>query len=182
MNCTHWEERLALYAGGDLPPGEAADVEQHLRDCPGCQLFASGLKESLDWLQDMDREPIAPAHFAAVRARVLAELEAARQPWWRKAWLYGIASAAAAALLLMLVLPHGAPPAAPKRAAVEVRQAPAVQMIPVRTPPVVRVQRRPKRKLRPPAKPINQGPPLVVKLVTDDPDIVIYWIADKSGE
>ncbi len=84
MNCAHWEERIALYAGGDLPAAEAAEVERHLGDCPGCQLFASGLKESLQLLQGIHQEEIAPAHFAAVRARVMARLEGSLQPWWRK--------------------------------------------------------------------------------------------------
>jgi hypothetical protein len=30
----------------------------------------------------------------------------------------------------------------------------------------------------PPPKPETPAEPLVVKLITDDPDVVIYWIAD----
>jgi hypothetical protein len=32
------------------------------------------------------------------------------------------------------------------------------------------------------AVPADPGPPIVVKLLTDDPDVVIYWITDNSGE
>jgi anti-sigma factor RsiW len=184
MNCTHWEERIALYAGGDLPAAEAAEVERHLGDCPGCQVFASGLKESLHLLQGIHQEEIAPAHFAAVRARVIAELEGSLRPWWRKAWVYGLAAAAAAALILMLAW-HPAAPMQPRRMAV---QAPPPQQIEV-TPPAPVVPRVTKahhvrrRRTQPPAAlPAEPGPPIVVKLLTNDPDVVIYWITDNSGE
>ena len=185
MNCTHWEERIALHAGGDLPAAEAAEVERHLGDCPGCQLFASGLKESLQFLQGIHQEEIAPAHFAAVRARVMAQLEGSLQPWWRKLWLYGLAAAAAAALFLMLAL-RPAVPLHPKRMAVQAPlPAPQVEVTP-RAPVVPRVTRahhvRRPRVRRPATAPPAPSQPIVVKLLTADPDVVIYWITDNSGE
>ncbi len=185
MNCTHWEERIALYAGGDLAAAEAAEVERHLGDCPGCQLFASGLKESLQLLQGIHQEEIAPAHFAAVRARVMARLEGSLQPWWRKAWVYGLAAAAAVALFLMMVL-RPAAPVGPKRMAVQAPVPPPLVEVAPQMPLVPRVTRahhvrRP--RVRPPAAlPRAPGPPIVVKLLTADPDVVIYWITDNSGE
>ncbi|MDR3700642.1 MAG: zf-HC2 domain-containing protein [Candidatus Sulfopaludibacter sp.] len=183
MNCTHWEERIALYAGGDLPAAEAAEVERHLGDCPGCQLFASGLKESLQLLQGIHQDPIALAHFAAVRARVMAELEGSLQPWWRKAWMYGLAVAVAAALFLMLAL-RPAAPVHPKRMAVQVL-LPQVDVAPPEpvVPRVIKAHGVRRPRVRPPAVvPRAPGPPIVVKLLTDDPDVVIYWITDNSGE
>ena len=79
MNSSDWEERVALHAGGDLPPAEAAEVERHLRECAACQVLASGLKQSLALLKEAHNEPLAPAHFSAVRARVVAELEQERR-------------------------------------------------------------------------------------------------------
>jgi hypothetical protein len=229
MNCSEWEERIALYAGGDLHPAEAAEVERHLGDCPGCRLFASDLKESLELLQDVHREPLAPAHFAAVRARVLAELESGRQPWWRKVWVYGLAAAAAALFLILAQRP-----ATPRHIAV---QSPASgnrslrscekiaetarltdesvcptlpckdlrpggagafacqpifsQLLTVAALPALRSRdgngavgtpHKSHRKRAPAAAHTDPGPPIVVKLLTDDPDVVIYWITDKSGE
>jgi hypothetical protein len=180
MNCTDWEERIALYTGGDLGPNQAAEVERHLGDCPGCQLFASGLKESLGLLQGIHQEPIAPAHFAAVRARVMAELEGARLPWWRQAWVYGLAAAMAALFLMLALYPRA--PVHPKQIAVQVPvPVPAVE-VPVPAPVVRKVRRVQRPKARPRTVRANAGPPIVVKVLTDDPDVVIYWITDKSGE
>ena len=94
MKCSEWEERVALYAGGDETPG----VEQHLAECAACQVLLSGMRESLALMREAHAEPIEAAHFAAVRARVFAELERGHSRRWRLAWV--LAMAAAVAVLL----------------------------------------------------------------------------------
>ena len=185
MNCSDWEERIALHAGGDLPPAEAAEVERHLRECAGCQMLASGLKQSLAVLKEAHAEPLAAAHFLAVRARVVAELGNQRRQGalWarRRLWGYGLA-AVAVALLVMLALRPGRTPerrtpvGAVNRPPVVAARGPVVP-----PPPRRRVARR---VVRPPSVPVSPDPePLIVKLQTDDPNVVIYWIADrKRGE
>jgi anti-sigma factor RsiW len=190
MNCSDWEERIALHAGGDLPPAEAAEVERHLRECAGCQVLASGLQRSLAWLKEEHDEPLAGAHFSAVRARVVAELEQQRRRgalWARRRWGYGLAAAAAVVLLAMLALrPVRTPVAAShKQPLSDVRGSDTSEprtlesgTAPSHPPPHRRVARR-KVKQEPAAQP----EPLIVKLQTDDPNVVIYWIADgKRGE
>ena len=90
MRCREWEERIALWAGGDL---DDQAVERHLQECAECREFAAGLRESLDLLRGAHAEEIPAAAFTAVRARVLARLA---RPWWKRAWVY----AAAAVVLL----------------------------------------------------------------------------------
>jgi anti-sigma factor RsiW len=181
MNCRDWEERIALHAGGDLPPAEAAAVERHLWECAGCQVLASGLQQSLALLKEAHDEPLAPAHFSTVRARVMAELEQKRRPLWAWAWSFGLA-AAAVALLVTLALRPGRTPE--RRAPVVAVNHPPVVAArgPVAPPPPPhpRVARRVVRPIVPDAP---NSEPLIVKLQTDDPNVVIYWIADrKRGE
>ena len=183
MNCSDLEERIALHAGGDLPPAEAAEVERHLRECAGCQVLASGLQQSLAWLKEEHDEPLAEAHFSAVRARVVAELENQRRPLWRRAWGYGLAAVAVVALLVMLALRPGRTPVVAVRTnrslTVAALSPPAVRDT-VSPPPTPhrRVARRVVKR-----EPAPQPEPLIVKLQTDDPNVVIYWIADrKKGE
>jgi hypothetical protein len=188
MNCRDWEERLALYAGGDLPKDEAVQVERHLGECPGCQLFSSGMTESQELLQQWHREPPAPVHLAAVRARVLAELERERRPFWRRGWVFGFAAAAAALLVAPAVLPPvrsllapGHRPGKPPEGASE---HPPVSLLGVTKQRDEGVPRGPggpphQRSARPKAQP---GEPMLIRMVSDNPDVVIYWIADTRGE
>jgi anti-sigma factor RsiW len=196
MNCSDWEERVALHAGGDLPPAEAADVERHLRECAGCQVLASGLKQSLALLKEAHDEPLPPAHFSAVRARVVAELEQKGRPLWRRAWGYGLAAAVVALLVMLALQPGRTPERRPPVVAARRLSQPLSNVRgsestseprtlesgtdPRHPPPHRRVARHVAR----PNVPDTPDPePLIVKLQTDDPNVVIYWIADrKRGE
>ena len=189
MNCANWEERIALYMGGDLEAVEAVAVERHLAECAGCQLFASGMRESLALLHDAHAQEPGEAAYAAVRARVLGELE--RRPARR--WIFGLAVTAVAAALIGLVwmrpakqvtvARHESP--APAQA-VAPRPAPAPMI--AAQPAVVPVVRRARHRRAPVSAPAPvvraaaPAKPLVVKMVTDDPDVVIYWITDTRGE
>jgi hypothetical protein len=144
-------------------------------------------ERTLDLLREGHREPIAEAHYAAVRARVLSQLAVERRPW-RRMWGYGFGVVAAAMLLTIFWLRHtpvgqALPPA--DRALEQARRAQA----PLLDSPAQSERAGGRRKLLPhrrvamPAAYRVVGPPapqpLVVKLVTNDPNVVIYWI---SGE
>ena len=170
MNCVEWEERVALYAGGDLAPRDVQAVEQHVAECAGCQMLLSGLRESLALVREAHSEPIESAHFAAVRARVLAEIEGGRVRWWRYAW--ALAAAAAGVVLLAVLWPRTeehlalhtpAAPTAPAIARVELPRVPA-RVHPVRSAA---------------AEPAET---VLMKIETDNPDVVIYWIAESKGD
>lgn len=184
MNCADWEERIALYEGGDLAPDEAAAVEGHLAGCAGCQVFASGVRQSLALLREAHAEPLDASAFAAVRARVIGELE--RRPAGR--WWLVLAAACAAALLVAIFAIRTAP--APRQTvALRTAEPPRVEILrPAEPSPapapavVVRVHHHRARRRPPLESPKAEEKPLVVKMVTDDPNIVIYWIADTRGE
>ena len=134
-------------------------------------------KKMLDLLQEAHREPVAPAHYAAVWARVLAEVQREREgrPVWRRVWLSGLAAVAALVLLLLFPKPVQTP-----EAPVLVGQAvlPAVPEAVVR-PARGRRNRLPHHVRVPETRPTE---PFVVKLLTDDPNVVIYWISDAKGD
>ncbi|MGB7718912.1 MAG: hypothetical protein WBL65_03365, partial [Bryobacteraceae bacterium] len=110
------------------------------------------------------------------------EQERRRGALWarRLAWSFGLA-AAAAALLVTLALRPGRTPE--RRAPVVAANHPPVVVVrePVVPPPP---HRRVARRVVRPNVPDTPAPePLIVKLQTDDPNVVIYWIADrKRGE
>jgi len=192
MNCSEWEERIALYAGGDLGPEDAAAVEQHLGNCAGCQVLASGLKLGLEALRDAHAQDLSAAHYAAVRTRVLAKLR--RRGRWSWAWGYGLATAAL--VLAVMAVQMGKAP----RKTVVSSGTQRVEVAEVVEKPRDTVRRPGKRAGRRSAAKAHVGraakgnhlpdtagknaaaTTVVVKLLTDDPNVVIYWIADGKGE
>jgi len=148
-------------------------------------------EEILKMLQETHREPIAEAHYAAVRSRVLAQIAAERPSWWRWTWAYGLAALTLAILLFPKVgrTPWSArgplaPLAAPQISLSASAEGPAAEPAAdqgVRPTTAARRKRRP--HIAAPAAYQVIGPPipqpLLVKLVTNDPNVVIYWI---SGE
>ncbi len=66
---------LALWAGGDLAPEEAARVEAHLAACPGCRTLAEGVQASRDGLAALGAEPVDPAALARIRDGVRRRLQ-----------------------------------------------------------------------------------------------------------
>lgn len=191
MSCSDWEERIALYAGGDLSAAQVSDVERHVSECAGCQVLLSGLRESLELLREAHEEPLDAAHFVAVRARVLSELERGRRPWWWYAWVY--AMVAAAMVVLIAVRPKRLAAPEPAAATKTMATAPASVATSLATaetsagatptPPPRRGRRRPKPSVEVIARSAEKpAESIVVKLITDDPDVIIYWITDTKGE
>jgi hypothetical protein len=191
MSCQEWEERIALHAGGDLSLAEAAAVEHHLAGCAPCRETAAAYGWGLDLLREAHREPLPEAHFAAVRARVLAELGTARQPVWRRPWAWVLAAGAAAVLAALVFAPARQQPV-PRIAAAQPAppaMAPAFSQPPAGPTRVARARRiarvRSSTRESAVARQPGNGPsdePLLIKLYTDDPNVIIYWIADRKGE
>jgi hypothetical protein len=199
MHCQDWEERVALHAGGDLAaanPADAAAVERHLTECAGCQALWSGMKESLELLRAEHAEVLAPGIYTAVRGRVLARLEAGRMPWWRRGWVVGLAAAAVVVLVLVLASWPGTKvempplrvlaviPPAPAEQGLRTGQRQAGGLPYVRQAGGLPYERQARglphgRRLVSPEQ-AGKMPrqPLMVRLVTDDPNVIIYWIAE----
>jgi anti-sigma factor RsiW len=197
MNCRDWEERIALDAGGDLPPDDVVDLDRHLAGCAACRETAASYGQGLALLREAHAEPIPEAHYAAVRARVLAKLEG-RQPAWRRLWAYGLATAAVAVVVATLWLRPVSRPVPPPEVAVVRPPVPVGQASrPAFLLSGGAVSKKRLRKAGQEARPTslaqslvaqpNPSEPqpaeaLVVKLFTDDPSVIIYWIADKTGD
>lgn len=186
MNCAKWEERVALYLGGDLASDEAAAVERHLSECTGCQVFAGGMRESLALLREAHADELPAAAYAAVRARVLEKVQRRSA----RGWIFALAAAAAFATLLAIVWMRPSKPVVVAHRGTSARpEAPVIAPAiapdtapPAHVAPLVRVHRRVRPRVAPVRKDALPETPLVVKMVTDDPNVVIYWITDTRGE
>ena len=195
MSCEAFEKLIALNVEGDLPPAETAGVQAHLETCARCRELDRSIRESQAALKTLAQAdgPDEQA-LAAWRRGVLRRIE--EQPrrltlGWRWAWA---APAAAMALLVVLWLNQGkvgsgvgqaVSPAAPAPSSVGQAVSPALAkpaglevgqaVSPARTIPTP-----PSHRHRTPA-PSPPTEPLLVKLETPDPNVVIYWIVDRKG-
>lgn len=174
MSCARWEEKIALYAEGDLPERDTRRVEEHLGECPECRRFAAALAESQLAVKSLRGEAPEAAALEAVRRRVLEQIASEpRVPGfaWGWAWKYGLAGLALAVTGGLWWWPSPSREAAPPAMVVELPRAP------VPAPPPAPAPKR-RRVARPPVVPSE---PLMLKLVTDDPNVVIVWLIDRNG-
>jgi anti-sigma factor RsiW len=200
MTCETYEALIALHIEGDLPADEADAVETHLALCARCRDFAADLGESQAALKDLADTEIDAAALAAVRRRVGSSLDRHE----RRVGLVWQTMAAAVVAIVVALFSSGArrpqpEPArittAPVRAPLPPRQSVAITEAPpanlarvtssVRETPrrhrVAAAQEARMKIERPlPSAPDKPSPP-VLKVVTSDPDVVIYWATEPDG-
>lgn len=100
MNCERCLEQLSARLDGELPAGEAAELEAHLAQCPSCRALAQQLEQlhgDFPALEELE----APAGFAqGVMDRVRTEKPAGRViPLFRRPQFKALAGLAACAAL-----------------------------------------------------------------------------------
>ena len=91
MACEPWTGKLDAYFDGELPPGEAAALQEHLRGCPACAA------EGLSRLQQKLAVRAAGQRFKpdpAFRARVQESFTPRKPSPWTRDWLPAFATAA----------------------------------------------------------------------------------------
>jgi hypothetical protein len=169
MTCREYEPLIALYVEGDI---DGRDVEPHLAGCSACRELLEDLRVSQAALKELSA--VDPAFLSAVRAGVLAKIDRRR----RMAWPWVAAFAAASALIVVALTMPRQPAVIVKAPASSGGAAPLVRdRLPARPSVIAQAPPKPKRKRRrPPPE------PLVVKMLTDDPDIVIIWLVDQPGD
>jgi hypothetical protein len=156
MNCPDWEQNSAEFA-------------EHVKVCEHCREFeknAAALRELT----------IPPAAFAAVRRRVLSEIQAKkrRTMWWT--W-----SAVAAACVAILGVVYLAP--SPQRPAALVARKDPPKIEWTARPVFHRVHHKSSGRSLAQARPVRKSEPLaVVKMLTDDPNVIIIWLVDQKGD
>lgn len=81
MNCQEFEENLALYAYGDLPPDQQAAAEAHLQGCDKCRAAREKLRSLHGLLARRPRVEPSPELVAECRQRLDAALDREQLGW-----------------------------------------------------------------------------------------------------
>ena len=135
-------------------------------------------------MSELREEPLEDAMVAQVRRRVMARVTAEEVRGAVPYWKLALAAALVLAAILSLPWRSGKPPQvakklAPARAApAPASVAPPVEAVPVRHRVVHRHGRAPLHH----AQAVQPSAPLLVHFVTDDPNIVIYWLVDQKPQ
>ncbi len=175
MTCREYEPLIALYVEGDLNDRE---VERHLSECSDCRELLEDLQASQAALKEL--ATVDAAFLSAVRSGVLAKIEHRRRAAWPLAAAFAVAAALIAAVLTVPRQPALISKAPNGGADPLVRGRP-----PGRPSVIAQAAPKPKRS-RPGGRLRTRGSappePLVVKMLTDDPDIVIIWLVEQRGD
>ncbi len=190
MSCQEYDDLLALFVGGDLDARDEERFQAHIATCSNCRATVEELRSHRDVLAGLADEAVDDAVLRSVRSRVMARIEARahRTGAWR--WAWAAAAAIGAILVSVAVLKH-APDQAPVSTTHRPQPAPTVRASETSEPPtdnlaaqtqsvtqIARVQATRSARL----SGAKAAEPLVVKMLTDDPDVVIYWLVDSEGE
>jgi hypothetical protein len=188
LACQEWKERVALYVGEDLDSPQAAEVEAHLRQCPGCAELARALEE------DRARLSSAPAEtfqvdYAAIRREIRTGIARDRHRATMLRLLAAAALVACAAAAGWLARLDGTVPPPPKVVArTPIPPAPLVSTV---KPRRQAKSNRPSRAefaavaaaLEALTKPESlPQTPAVLRVPTRDPDVVILWVPETKGD
>jgi hypothetical protein len=161
MTCTERERDLALYAGGEL---ETAELEQHLAHCARCREYLQAMSALLTDLGNTT-DPATPPVAAVVMQRIRTR---------RRGWAAFGATVAAACVIAAVLVSWLLRPLPTLSFALRSPAAPIIVVGPERVPPKPMPLRTRHRR----SAPHTPAEPIVIKLVTDDPNVIIYWIAD----
>jgi len=165
MTCQ--ECRIELF---EDTPGRDALV--HVGECEDCQALAREIQANAEALAALRGEELVARPFV--------------HPRQRRPWIWGLA--AAATLVFGIGLPRMfrtevvvVPNVIPQVQEVSLEPPAPAPEIPKRAQAVLRAKARPRPAV---ALPVEEpAQPLMVKMLTSDPDVVIYWLIDPvEGE
>jgi anti-sigma factor RsiW len=198
MSCHEFEGLIALHVEGDLHEAERRRVEQHLRTCAACVTLADELRESQAAFKSMRQDVAEQSALSTVRACVLADIAGMESGslferlflggFRQRATLAGIAVVLVGGAVLWFSVDRRIPsgPAADPVAVVRM-PAQEVKLSEPSTPPTAppKPTARPPRQQKPPrpvVAPSESQPQVTIKLLTDDPNVIIYWLGDEKGD
>lgn len=204
MNCARWQPLVALYVGDDLDRSRTTRFERHLAVCPSCRNLEHVLRRDLRVLRDLDSAAMNGLELGSVRGAVMAEVEnrQKRSPVFPQPRLLSALALVVVVVALALVMRPSTEPDAPRTVSREIpgpapglatvaepQDAPLPQPTPESVPSVPNTaDPRLARAETSPSGPSTSSPssapvePMTIKILTDDPEVVIYWIVDPKGD
>lgn len=190
MNCTDFEKLFALDVEGDLPGPQLGKLREHLQACTRCHEFVQELNASQALLRGLAEEAVDEDALEEIRRRVRIGLAAEAERPAFLAWRWALGTGMVAALILggLILRPLIRKPVpqakATRRAPATVATAETASTLPSPLLPQTgkRISAR-QHELSSPASlrigaRAQHAESLTIKLLTDNPNLVIYWLVD----
>jgi anti-sigma factor RsiW len=195
------ENVLALYVEGDVPKMSAV-IERHIHECAACSLRVAEFQESQYLFKSLGEDTVSSAALASVRTQVVDEVRRRDKGSLLSVWLgrlapagfpwrYALASLPIVFAVSGVVWRSRVPEQRPQRGVPVAATAPVEISRPavaVTTAPAAPHHPRHAKRVAPPKpKPVTarveeETRQIVMKIVTDDPNIIIYWLLDQKGD
>jgi len=203
MSCHDFEELVALDVEGDLDVAEGRRLESHLRQCSVCRQLAEDLKESQSAFKSVRQDVPDDATLLAIRTRVLADVtDMQAGSWFERLFFNGFRQRATLAGIALLMVAgwvfwqsrHSVQPAVAPVIPAAVTDQPAPETHPVlvlaeasvpatvRKPRIRHPKPVPAPDVIPDVVPHEQPVQVTIKLLTEDPSVIIYWLGDEKGD
>ena len=172
MKCEAFEELAAKRLHSALPGAAVRQFDEHIGKCRDCRALANELAKTQERIQALKEEPLSETVLAQVRSRTLNEIaRQAREEQTARVKnkaavqaLRMVPLAASCALLLAVTLMSPMNVHTKDETRVPALSAQAEGVLPTAG-----------HDLRTPL-----APPTVIKLYTDNPNIVIYWLGSEE--
>jgi anti-sigma factor RsiW len=192
MSCSDFEHLIAMYVEEDLSAVEHSRVEVHLKKCSNCWDLAEDLKESQAAFKSIRQDVPDATALSALRERVLSEVSGVESMTWFERFLFGGLRRKAALACIALVLVGSSamwlarsPRVVPEKVTVAAVEPlpPVVVPAPIPEAEPSSAPVRPTRKRAPrPAPAVEETKQVAIQFVTDDPNVIIYWLVDAKGD
>ncbi len=190
MSCPSWQDKIALYVGGDVAADEIGALNEHLHACAACGSFASALERDGGLLRAAPPE-MSGVDFGAMRAAMIEQISARWDQEVRWKWRALIPAAAAILLVIAVGSMRTVSRSASQGASLSARVA-----VSVPRPAGARALQGNTRhsetdrfaalyaRIAPKGRQPNIGSssPVAMRLSTGDPSVVIIWVQEmKAG-
>jgi hypothetical protein len=197
MSCHDFERLIALYVEDDVYVAELRQLESHLQSCPACRSLAEELRESQAAFKSIRQDVPDPVMLVSMRRRVLNEVAGMQSGSWLERLFFGGLQRATLAGIALLMIggwlvwnsrepERNVPVAVPPVPVVTDYQPPVftaetvTPTAPRESAPKPRVRRqRPMPAVAVPEEQVELSQPVTIRFVTDNPNVIIYWLGDE---
>ncbi len=167
MKCANAKHQLTLHVSEDLPDHKAAKLSEHLAECAGCRAFHEELRLQRELMTKLNVEPETVPDFAAIIAR--HDMGGFGPLRWRQRFAGLVVASIVLAISVAIPWQRDTLP--------EQTHLTQLNTTPPSAPDItLAVQSNPPADDAPELTEVQ--PATMMKLYTDDPDVVIYWFGD----